>query len=273
MNNVIKISNCSWPIPDETSESEHIENCCNFARGCWQCVGPNDVCWCYMIKVWGWQGLEFGEVKVQTDLNKLKRQIESGRLKLKSNLGVSSSHDPLHEDCVETFREFLSLFQYGIDNYERVEEFFNGHVMHIVTKKPLRLLGLIDLVPPDVRIWATITTPDKKQSREYAREADTPFDIAFALRQFKALGWHDLGVSFGPCFGEWRNLDKTTAYLNTLPELKMAQFEPMNHGDHGLDVLNETEVEILAHLFKQIQPDCKVYLKTEGPYKVGKLLE
>jgi len=274
----LDISSCSWPIPDETSASGHIEQCLNFMKGCWQCTPDDGPCWCYMKRFWDMWGLEHGEVRVSTDLTPLLKRIESG-FQLSSNLGMCSSHDPLHKEAIPVFKRVLKTF----DDLQpdELNRLFNGHVIHICTKHPLRLIPLVeDMVIFDddagnwmtPRIWTSITTPSDEQASEYMQDVDSPFDMALAMRSLWDMGFDDLGVSFGPCFGAWREWDKAEYYLKTLPPLRMAQFEQMNHGNDTLDVLTLDEVSILAHRFKALQPQCKVFLKG-GPYNVGSLLE
>lgn len=276
----VDVSSCNWPIPDPTSASGRIEQCLNFAKGCWQCTTEDDECWCYMKRFWDIWGLDHGEVKVNTDLQPLHDRIDSG-FQLKSNLGMSSSHDPLHTDCIKVFKQVLDLF--GSLSIDEGAQFWNGHNLHICTKHPMRLLALWSKIPTITKtvtpfyeeypiVWTSITTPSDEQAREYMRDVDSPFDMRLALNELFDLGFDHLGVSFGPLFGAWRDWEVAEAYLRTLPQLEMAQFEQMNHGHDSLDVLTFDEVHRLALRFKRLQPHCKVYLKN-STFNVGQLLE
>lgn len=259
----VDISDCKWPIPG-------VKKCCNLMKGCWQCEA-NGVFWCYMERMWKMWGLEPHEVRVNTDLSRLNDRLQSD-YQLSGNLGMSSSHDPLHRCCQEVFFDILELFDFH-DWYDN--PFWNGHILHIVTKRPSPLLQVLDILDKRTRIWCSITTPDDEQSAAYLGHVEGPTVLNHALNTLWSSGFHDIGASFGPCFGGWRELSDESLlhyFRNKVAPLKMAQFEMMNHGDHGLDVLTMDEVRDLARMFKEAQPQCEVYLK-DTPFKVGELVE
>ncbi|MBD3404499.1 MAG: hypothetical protein GF411_00010 [Candidatus Lokiarchaeota archaeon] len=285
----VLVSKCKWPIPDRSNKNdEHIINCLNYGYGCWQCTTEDNNCWCYMVRMWNMRSVEIGQVFVKDNVTALIDQIKNG-YSLESNLGMCSSHDPFHELYLSVTVHILQvLSDYCIDGklWKDTDpyDFWNGHTLHIVTKRPSRIgmvlsdMPMIPTAPSDddwdiewPRVWSSICTPDEDQSRRYMRDVDSPRMISFAMNQLDETGFDDLGASFGPCFGGWRDEELRNSYLRSLPPFNMAQFETMNHGNQGLDVLDPDEVKDLAHDFKSIQPGCRIYLK-DTPFKVGRVI-
>lgn len=221
-----------------------------------------------MLPKWLYWGLQPGEVVPRPDMTSLVRQIERGHPR-DGNVLASTGQDALCDDILPVFLKALDVFE-GTGWF--ANEFWDGHVLHILTKRGSRLLDIASRLPRTTRLWVSICTPSDDESKEYMKDADLPSEMTSALQSLYDQGFQDLGISFGPSFSGWEEVDIEDWAQEHLPPVRIVQFEGLYHGNSDLRALSEVRIKRLSRKFKQARPRTEVRYK-DSPFKIGEVIQ